>query len=228
MRNYYNKFLDKTVTIIRGVPGSGKRYLIADLEKDSISSFSICDRNQYFLHNGVYNFKGSEISKSECASRMKFLQSLTRKIKNIYVIGYFNEKQMYEEYIQLARMNNYKVKVIEIKCKDRNTLNYFNNRSVYNPPNLKSRNCYSNWEDDSEAAIYEPYIESLPGDCLPNVANIDLDKQLNNYWDNDFEPFVPEEEIEYYDEFIDHVNEQQFINILRREWTNIKKKKVYI
>ena len=124
-------------------------------------------------------------------------------------------------------MNKYKVKVIEIKCKDRNTLNYFNNRSAYNPPNLKSRNCYSNWEDDSEAEMYEPYIESLPGDCLPNVSDIDLDKQLNDYWENCNEPSVPDEEIVDYDGFIDYVDEQQFVNILRREWTN-EKKRVYI
>ena len=225
IRTYHNKHYDKTVTIIRGVPGSGKRYLITDLEKDSLDQFAICDRNQYFIKNSIFKFKGSDISKSKFASRMKFLYSLVRKVKNIYVIGYFNEKWMYLEYIQLAKMNNYKVRIIELKCKDRDTLNYFNNRSVYKTPNLKSRNCYSNWEEDTHALMYEPYIESLPGDTLPHEQYINLDKQLEDYWNGECK-IVDERDdrnvkkIQHYDGFVNFVSNPTFRNILKREYTN--------
>ena len=46
------------VTIIRGLPGSGKTNLIYNLEKDREKVYSICNSNNYFYDDeNEYNFK---------------------------------------------------------------------------------------------------------------------------------------------------------------------------
>ena len=177
----YKKESPKTVTIIRGPPGSGKKYLVSQLEQDNNGVFAVCDKNQYFVQNGEYNFKGCELSRAEQSSRIKLLNAISKGTRNIYVINYFNELWMYQEYLRLAKMHNYKTQILEIPCLDKDHLSYFNKRAVYETPYSKSKNCYNSWESDARAIYCEPFLKQFPGDCLPHINSIDLDKQLDNY-----------------------------------------------
>ena len=60
----YKKGSPKTLTIIRGPPGSGKKYLVSQLEQDNNEIFALCDKNQYFIQEGKYEFKGSDLSRA--------------------------------------------------------------------------------------------------------------------------------------------------------------------
>jgi len=221
----YKKQSPKTLTIIRGPPGSGKKYLVSQMEQDNNEVFAICDKNQYFVHDGEYNFKGSELSKAEQSSRLKLLNSISKGIRNIYVINYFNELWMYQEYLQIAKMHNYKTQILEIPCIDREHLSYFNKRSVYKTPYSKSKSCYTNWESDSRSIYCEPYIQNFPGDCLPNVISVNLDKQLDDYKTGLYETTTEDSMTEStsvikYKRFIDFIPQSFYNKIFRRESNN--------
>jgi len=232
-RGIYTQNKDKTLYIIRGLPGSGKKYLVAHLEEFNETEFSICDRNKYFIDNGEFNFKGSELSHADQSARMKFLHSIEKGIRNIYVINYFNKLWMYEEYIQIAQMFNYNVKILEIPCSDETYLHYFTKRSIYNTPINKSKKCYKNWDVDPRAIYYQPYIECLPGDCLPkNTTKKILDDQLDDIKANlDKIPEASEEEdydsdtdvnlFDYYD-YINAMDKKTFNNVFKQESSNRK------
>ena len=103
----------RTVTIVRGVPGVGKRHYVYDQEKDKEGLFGICDWNDYFKdEDGNHSFDGTMISKAENFSKMAFLDYLSREVERIYVLGYFNEVWSYSEYETLAKMNGYNIKIV--------------------------------------------------------------------------------------------------------------------
>lgn len=232
-RSMYKSPEQKTVHIIRGLPGAGKKYLVAHLEEFNETEFSICDRNKYFVKNNQFNFKGSELSQAEQFSRIKFLDSIKKGVVNIYVINYFNKLWMYAEYIKIAHAFNYKIKILEIPCTDEAHLQYFTKRSIYNTPVNKSRKCYKNWESDARAIYYQPYIECLPGDCLPkNTTKKILDDQLDDIKANlDKIPETSEEE-DYdsdtdvnlfdYSDYINAMDKKTFNNVFKQESSNRK------
>jgi len=217
----YKQHPPKTVTIIRGVPGAGKKYLISQLERDNDDIFAICDKNQYFTLNGEYNFKGSELSKANQSSRIKLLNSISNGINTIYVINYFDELWMYQEYLQIAKMHNYKTDILEIPCPDMDHLSYFNKRSSHKTPYYKSKSCYDNWEKDDRAIYYEPYIKCFPGDSLPKTKPVNLNKQLYDY-KTDTSLEIPINKFNFmpvikYGEIIDFMSQFFHTKIFKRE-----------
>ena len=99
------------VTIIRGLPGSGKTNLVYNLEENREKVYSICNSNDYFYDDGTYKFNSKLINNSENYCFNKFLNSMKDKIGRIYVLGNFNKKWMYENYKLSAELNNYNVKL---------------------------------------------------------------------------------------------------------------------
>jgi len=180
-------YLDKEIFIIRGVPGIGKKHLVYHMERDfnDNKGFCICDRNNYFIREGKFEFKPKYIHQANQQFRMNFINALDYKsLQRIYVIGYFEEFWMYEEFIKLGELNNYKVRVIELRCPDEEHLTYFNKRGKTSPPLIKSKKCFEVWEHDTDAYIQEPYIEPLEGDCIPKYNKesiIKVDKAFENY-----------------------------------------------
>lgn len=175
---------EKIVYIIRGVPGSGKKHLVYHMEHEQTDTYSLCDKNDYFVsEGGEFKFDGKNIARAENYSKMRFLNSIHSGINRIYVIGYFNELWMYEEYKKLAEMNNYEVKVIEITCPDVEHLRHFNKRNIYKPPFSKSKSSFNNWETDPDSYIQEAYLDNSPGDVVPRHGVIDeeLAAKFENY-----------------------------------------------
>jgi hypothetical protein len=175
----------RTVTIVRGVPGVGKKHYVYDQEKYQEDLFGICNWNDYFKDtDGNHKFDGTMITKAENYSRMAFLDFISREVDRIYVLGYFNEIWSYSDYEKIARMNGYTVKIVELKCEDEARLKHFNKRSQHKVPMSKSKKVFENWEVDPDSVFQEPYLESFPGDCIPSYGSVtkeELDKELDDY-----------------------------------------------
>ena len=178
---------NKEIFIIRGVPGAGKKHLIYHMERDFDDDelFSICDRNNYFITDGKFQFNYKYIHQANQQLRMQFINALTNTYaKRVYITGYFEEYWQYEEFIKLGELNNCKVRVIELRCPDEEHLTYFNKRGKTSPPLIKSKKCFENWEYTSDEYVQEPYIEPLEGDCIPKYNSSEIeksDKDFNNY-----------------------------------------------
>lgn len=182
---------EEEIIIIRGVPGAGKKHLVYHMEKefDDGESFFICDRNDYFITNENFKFNPKYLRQAEQQLRMNFIMALDKThIKRVYVIGYFEEFWMYEEFVKLGELYNNKVRVIDLRCPNEEHLIYFNKRSKMSPPLVKSKKCFKVWEHNPSAYIQEPYIEPFYGDCLPKYNSSEINKS-----DIDFDNYKNEE-----------------------------------
>ena len=215
------------IFIIRGVPGVGKKHLIYHMEREfnDGENFYICDRNDYFITNGKFKFNPKDLHRSEQQLRMKFITALdVSPLKRLYIIGYFEEFWMYEEFVRLGELNNYKVHVIELRCPDEEHLIYFNKRGKMSPPMIKSKKCFEAWEHDPDAYIQEPYIECLEGDCIPKYNKesiIKADKAFEDYLNGECAVESEDEACEYpYEDNGDHIeylSEKDIENVLENQ-----------
>ena len=171
-------FFPRKVVIVRGVPGVGKRNYVYSEEKDKNRIYSVCDMNEFFTTDDKFKFEGKYITKAENFSFNKFLNSMYDGLDIIYVIGYFNEKWTYQNYITAAKLNNYEVELVELECRNKAQLRYFNKRSTHDVPMAKSNKLWDNWEEDNEFLIIEPYLEKNwnNNDCLI-VTDSDSDSE---------------------------------------------------
>ncbi len=185
--NIPNQIDDKeyVVNIIRGVPGSGKKLLAYSMEYKKYRPFSICYANDYFNKpGGVYEYNRFDQERANSYCYNKFVNSINDSIANIYVLGYFEEPWMYQNYMDLAESSGYKVNIIEIFCPNEDYLAYFNKRSQHNIPMKVSLRMYDNWVFDKSAKIQEPFLEEFEGDCMPGYPRpsiAQLDKELEEY-----------------------------------------------
>jgi len=192
----YGNPIDKPeylVTIVRGVPGSGKTqyvYYLESLEENNGSSriFSICDAYDYFYVDNQYYYRADQMDRATQYCFSKFLNSIKDGVKRIYVVGDFPEPYMYQNYLDLAQEYGYNWKVDEMTCPDVDHLWLYNQRNKHGIPMKKSIKIYNRWEIDQEANLVEPYIptdqkESWKGDCIPkyDCTVEDLDRELLDY-----------------------------------------------
>jgi len=172
------------VTIVRGLPGSGKSSYVYSLEENSNSLYSICDTNEYFYNSdGEFTFDVNQLRCAENFQLNKFINSISYGVHRIYVVSTFEHPWMYANYVELALLNGYYIKVVEMECTDDNLGYYFNKRSVHGYPCCKTTTLMNSWTPDSYAEIQEPYCELFPGDSIPShkfISKASLDRQLAN------------------------------------------------
>jgi hypothetical protein len=221
-------YSDKEVVIVRGVPGAGKKHYVYQLEKKKDDVYGICDLNNYFEEGSEYKFVGSKLGKAESFSRLRFMELMQKDVQRIYVLGIFNHAWMYKEYEELAKMNGYPVKVVELHCSDLEHLKHYNKRSTHKVPLAKSKSAFSNWELDLKGLFQEPYLEEFPGDCLPSNTPLSkeiLDAQLDDYHlygpkkdTIDNEPSPEDDLKEWTDLYLDQMDEEEVKTISSRDY----------
>ena len=184
MRSKLDIPTDKKIKIIRGVPGSGKRNYVYYLENGLNREFIVCDWNDFFTKKGKYNFVGKDTTKAENYCLKVFLNSIKQDIKRIYVIGNFNEKWQYENYLTIGKLAGYDTSVTELICENYEELKYYNSRSSHNIPITKSIKLFENWEEDKLAYKRRPYLsdeKALEFACLiQSNSDEDESKEAEN------------------------------------------------
>ena len=149
---------DKKLKIIRGVPGVGKRNYVYYLENELNREFVVVDVNDFFTKGEDYKFDGKKLAEAEADSMNCFMHALKNQDKRIYVIGTFEKKWMYKNYVELAKMSGYEVSVTELECVGTHELKHYNNRSNHEVPYTKSLKAYNSWENDEDAYQRIPYL----------------------------------------------------------------------
>ena len=185
---------NKQVKIIRGVPGIGKRSYVYYLESDLNREFVICDINDFFTTNGTYSFNGKNLAEAEANMMSKFITSINNTDRRIYVIGTFEKKWMYNNYINIAKLNGYATYVTELDCGNTTELRHFNKRSVHNVPYSKSMKAYTSWEADNTAYKRSPYLsdnDELQSKRYPCLIFSDSNSDSDSNLDSDVESESP-------------------------------------
>jgi len=96
----------KQLYIIRGLPGSGKTTLAHKL------SPIVCEADQYFVRDGVYNFEPTLLKEAHKWCQMQVVQSMQNGAPIIAVSNTSTQKWEYQQYLDWAQQFGYTVFVI--------------------------------------------------------------------------------------------------------------------
>ena len=104
--------MEKTLTLLRGIPGSGKSTFARMITND----YSICEADQFFEDaDGNYKFDPTRLKAAHewcrfhVETRMKDNQTNPQYYPNIVVSNTFTKEWEMEEYFKLAKEYGYKV-----------------------------------------------------------------------------------------------------------------------
>jgi len=119
-----------TVTICRGLPGSGKSTIAKSLNAEHVEA------DMFFMKNGKYIYDNKKINDAHkwCQSIVKFN---LRQGKDITVSNTFTTLHEIDTYLKIAKFHNAKVQIIE--C-------YGNYKNVHNIPQSKINLMKDRWE----------------------------------------------------------------------------------
>jgi len=105
---------EKTVFIMRGIPGSGKTTLSDSIKKENIeNSVSICSSDSFFTHDGKYEYDSSKIVQAHAVCFKDFISSISKAIHVIIVDNTNIRIGVINSYISLAVSNGYNVEIHE-------------------------------------------------------------------------------------------------------------------
>jgi len=117
--------MEKSLFIIRGIPGSGKTTLAEILAEGKYPVFSA---DQYFEKNGKYEWKKEELGIAHEICKRNVETNMKLGIEKIFVANTFTTEKEIAPYYDLAKNNGYKVFSIIVE-------NRHNGINIHNVPN---------------------------------------------------------------------------------------------
>lgn len=132
-----------TCIIMRGLPGSGKSSLAANLNADLHGI--ICSADDYFMVDGEYRYDPAKIKKAHAACRQKFERALAER-QDVVVDNTHSRTWEYLPYVEAAREAGYKVEVHEIFCSGPVMARRFAERCRHGVPLDKVVAMFDRWE----------------------------------------------------------------------------------
>lgn len=139
-----------TVSIVRGVPGSGKTRFARDLKAQSC--LDIISADDFFMKGERYCFDPRMLPQAHALCLSRFLAHL-RNRKDIVIDNVHSQMWEYGNYRAIAVIMGYKTKVFEIPCPDLDTLKMFHSRNIHSVPWHTMENIWNRWEKDPGAHI---------------------------------------------------------------------------
>jgi predicted kinase len=94
-----------TVILMRGIPGSGKSHLAAQLAQQHGPSSTICSADHHFAFGESYDFDTNELGYAHKKCFLKFLDALENEVETIIVDNsncVWRDVRIYIEYAALA------------------------------------------------------------------------------------------------------------------------------
>jgi predicted kinase len=116
------------VYIIRGPSGSGKSTYAEEL------SSVVYSADDFFMVDGKYNWDISLLSEAHQHCFNSFLYAIKNKVEKIVVANTFTRKYEYVNYILVAQMFGYEVKVVDFIVKDIETIKVLAERNQHGVP----------------------------------------------------------------------------------------------
>ena len=174
------KFQNCTVFIMRGLQGSGKSYVAKNCIENTNKSeeagedhdrdvqrepyegdFTVCSADDYFENSpSGYSFSPSALADAHAYCRNKFIDAICNDVRHIVIDNTNSQCWEYQIYKRIAKICGYAARVLEISCKDGDTLNRFMERSQHEVDMEAVRRTWSRWETDDSAVVIEPTFGS--------------------------------------------------------------------
>lgn len=130
----------KTVLIMRGCPGSGKKSYL----DGNYPHATVCSANDYFYNeSGEYVFVPSEVPASHDFCRAAYEEAIANEVKIIAVCNCNVKLWEFQKYLITAQEHGYDVEVICMRVKD---LDMVARRNIYDVPVEKVKDMYKKME----------------------------------------------------------------------------------
>lgn len=100
----------RTVTILRGVSGSGKSTYTAK----NFSTATVCSADLFFLKDGVYQFDATKLGNAHSWCFRQFEAALQRGDDSVVVDNTNTKLWEFKNYVQAAAKYGYEVKVVRL------------------------------------------------------------------------------------------------------------------
>lgn len=127
----------KQVFILRGLPGSGKSHyaqrLVDDLLAGKSSDYLICATDDYFYHQGEYQFDIQKLNQYHNLNLARFIKALAEQISLVIVDNTNIRKWEFIAYVEAANALGYQVKEVVVgEIKDKAMQHLYAQRNRHN------------------------------------------------------------------------------------------------
>jgi uncharacterized protein (UPF0248 family) len=148
------------VIAFRGVPGSGKSFLVTHCSEyltDS-ASVAICSADFYFMRDGEYKYSTKLLPMAHTYCLDLFLQALAEGKQFIVVDNTHSRKWEYEIYSYISSILGCRYHVLEIPCPSQKTLETYRSRNQHKIDEKTALNIFKRWEVDEAALLVPPSL----------------------------------------------------------------------
>jgi len=173
-----NPSQDRTVLIMRGIPGSGKTHLVENsVEATGRSGYTYCSARQLFHKTGNLAPDPSELNIAEAYCRSCFLDAMTNLCPFVVVDGIHSKCWEYAIYKFLARAFGYACHVLEIRVTQPEDIKLCQQNGSSGTQLEQLLEDVQDWEEDPEATVIEPWFRKP--DTLKYTESVSLELLLD-------------------------------------------------
>lgn len=158
----------KTVFILRGLSGSGKSSYARRMERcftieseSRVNTIIVSADHLFETPGGEYAFDASRLGEAHAQCMARFLRAIRMGVQRIIVDNTNVRRWEYDNYVEIAGMLGYVVRIIEFSCDDLATARRFMARSSHSMAEITYCDMLLRWEHDSRTTYaFKPTDES--------------------------------------------------------------------
>lgn len=146
------------VTIIRGIPGSGKTHWGRSLFNKDPKISSYCSNDDYFMvelppDSGSFEYQYNPARRGEAvaATLRKYLEAIRSGVPEIIIDNTHTRFWEYENNIRIAELSGYAWRVMEMEVPDLHTFKICVERNTHKVPIETMLSMWYRWEPDMGA-----------------------------------------------------------------------------
>lgn len=140
--------MNKKVIILRGLPGSGKSTLAKKLATEN--NGLIFSTDNYFMHEGTYNFDASKLGAAHAWNRNQYENALRDNISYVIVDNTNTTKKEIKPYLDIALSLGYNVEIMEPENPDKFNVDICFQRNTHGVPREQIQRMKDRWQNLDE------------------------------------------------------------------------------
>ena len=140
---------NRTVIIMRGLPGSGKSTFV----KENFSDAIVCSADSFFLNeDGEYIFVNWKLQQAHQYCFRTFIDAITSDAETIVIDNTNTCRWEYENYAFMAEKFGYRIRIIRMNFSG-SDIPLFGKRNIHGVPEFKIMEMFERFEDDTDEEI---------------------------------------------------------------------------
>ena len=152
----------KSVIIMRGLPGSGKTYVVKHfMRMEKEKSISICSTDGYFRTKPTrYQFSEEELTLAQRSCLKTFIELMGKKRDVIIVDNCHSQTWEYQIHRRIAKLCGYQCFILQISCHNEITRQKYERRCTRDMIGSAHEEMFKRWQVDYNSQVID--LESKP------------------------------------------------------------------